>query len=68
MDATFTLGLLAQSTKTAAQGPDLTRYLLVCVLLLLALGLAAQIQFFKEKSIGMQLDELSLHRGSASFT
>lgn len=41
MDATFTLGLLAQSTKTAAQGPDLTRYLVVCVLLLLALGLLA---------------------------
>jgi flagellar biogenesis protein FliO len=41
MDATLTLGLLAQSSRTTAQGPDLTRYLLVCVLLLLALGLLA---------------------------
>ena len=41
MDANYTLGLLAQSTRSAAQGPDLTRYLLVCVLLLLALGLLA---------------------------
>jgi flagellar biogenesis protein FliO len=30
--------LLAQSTRQGAQGPDLTRYLLVCVLLLVALG------------------------------
>lgn len=42
MIATTTLALLgtaaSQASRTGAQGPDLTRYILVCTLLLVALG------------------------------
>lgn len=43
MTATTSLALLGstvatQATRTGAQGPDLTRYIIVCTLLLVALG------------------------------